>query len=141
MAETLPQFLFEHAQKTPDKVALRERDYGIWQSITWQQYAGHVKYFALGLVSMGLVPEETIAIIGDNRPEWVMSELAAQAVGAKAVGLYQDSVPPGFGGRSSAGPLAWFGFPTASPVRRCLRQAHPATRIALFRSAEDAHLG
>jgi len=92
MPETLPQFLFEHARKTPEKAALRERDYGIWQTITWHEYAEHVKYFALGLVSMGLVPEETIAIIGDNRPEWVMAELAAQAVGAKSIGLYQDSV-------------------------------------------------
>jgi len=92
MPETLPQFLFEHAQKTPDKIALRERDYGIWQSISWREYADHVKYFALGLVSMGLVPEETIAIIGDNRPEWAMAELAAQSAGAKSIGLYQDSV-------------------------------------------------
>ena len=64
MAETLPQYLLEHAQKTPDKIALRERNYGIWQAITWKQYAEHVKYFSLGLVSLGLKPEETIAIIG-----------------------------------------------------------------------------
>ncbi len=92
MAETLPQFLMEHARKTPDKIALRERDYGIWQTITWKQYLDHVKYFALGLVHLGLRPEETIAIIGDNRPEWVIAELAAQSVGAKSIGIYQDSV-------------------------------------------------
>ena len=92
MAETLPQLLFEHASATPNKIALRERDFGIWQAMTWQQYADHVKYFALGLVSMGLSPQETIAIIGDNRPEWVISELAAQSAGAKSVGIYQDSV-------------------------------------------------
>lgn len=92
MAETLPQLLFEHARATPDKIALRERDFGIWQAMTWQQYAGHVKYFALGLVSMGLLPEQTIAIIGDNRPEWIIAELAAQSAGAKSVGIYQDSV-------------------------------------------------
>ncbi len=92
MAETLPQFLLEHAKNTPNKIALRERDYGIWQSMTWSEYAGHVKYFCLGLVSMGLRPEETIAIIGDNRPDWVIAELAAQAAGAKSIGLYQDSV-------------------------------------------------
>jgi long-chain acyl-CoA synthetase len=92
MAETLPQFLLEHAKATPNKIALRERDYGIWQSMTWAEYAGHVKYFCLGLASMGLRPEETIAIIGDNRPEWVIAELSAQAAGAKSIGLYQDSV-------------------------------------------------
>ena len=92
MPETLPQFLKEHAEKTPDKIALRERYYGIWQPITWKEYYEHVKYFSLGLVSLGLQPEETIAIIGDNRPEWIMAELAAQSAGAKSIGIYQDSV-------------------------------------------------
>lgn len=92
MTETLPQFLKHHAERTPNKTALRLRDYGIWQSITWKEYYEHVKAFALGLVSLGLQPEETVAIIGDNRPEWVMAELAAQSVGAKSIGIYQDSV-------------------------------------------------
>lgn len=92
MPETFPQFLSQHAKQTPDKVALRLRDYGIWQAVTWKQYYEHVKYFALGLVSLGLKPEQTIAIIGDNRPEWVIAELAAQSAGAKSIGLYQDSV-------------------------------------------------
>ncbi len=92
MAVTLPQFLFEHANSTPDKIAMRERNYGIWQAISWKQYADHVKYFSLGLISLGLKSEETIAIIGDNRPEWAISELAAQSVGAKSIGIYQDSV-------------------------------------------------
>lgn len=92
MAATLPQFLFEHAKSTPDKIAMRERNYGIWQAISWKQYADHVKYFSLGLISLGLRSEETIAIIGDNRPEWAISELAAQSVGAKSIGIYQDLV-------------------------------------------------
>ncbi|GAB4537636.1 MAG: long-chain fatty acid--CoA ligase [Anaerolineales bacterium] len=92
MAETLPQFLLEHARQTPDRIALRERNYGIWQAITWKRYLQHVREFALGLVDLGLTPDETIAIIGDNRPEWVIAELAAQSVGAKSIGIYQDSV-------------------------------------------------
>src|SRR3990172_656161 len=92
MPETLPQFLKQHAEGTPDKIAIRLRDYGIWQAVTWKQYYEHVKNFALGLISIGLNSEETIAIIGDNRPEWIMAELAAQSVGAKSIGIYQDSV-------------------------------------------------
>ena len=90
--ETLPQFLMKHAIENPGRVAMRERNYGIWQAITWRAYYDHVKYFALGLTQLGLQPEETIAIIGDNRPEWVIAELAAQSVGAKAIGIYQDAV-------------------------------------------------
>ena len=92
MPETLPQYLAMHAERTPDKVALRERIYGIWQPVTWKQYYDHVKYFALGLHALGLEPEDTVAIIGDNRPEWLFAELAAQSMGAKSVGIYQDSV-------------------------------------------------
>jgi long-chain acyl-CoA synthetase len=92
MTETLPQLLFEHARRTPNKIALRERSYGIWQALTWREYAEHVKHFALGLIQLGLQPSETVAIVGDNRPEWVITELAAQAAGARSIGLYQDAV-------------------------------------------------
>jgi long-chain acyl-CoA synthetase len=91
--ETFPQFLVEKAEKYGDKkIALREKEYGIWQSVTWAEYLEHVKYFALGLVSMGFTPADTVAIIGDNRPEWVYAELAAQSVGGKSIGIYQDSI-------------------------------------------------
>lgn len=92
MPKTLPQYLYHHAEVTPDKIALRERLYGIWQSMTWKEYADKVKYFGLGLTKLGFNPEEAIAIIGDNRPEWVISELAAQSVGGKSIGIYQDSI-------------------------------------------------
>ncbi len=92
MIETLPQYLALRAREAPDRVALRERIYGIWQPITWQEYYDHVKHFALGLHALGLKPQDTVAIIGDNRPEWVFAELAAQAMGAKSIGIYQDSV-------------------------------------------------
>ena len=75
----------------PDKVAMREKEFGIWQSFTWRDYHDHVRDFALGLVALGLQPGENVAIIGENRPEWVWSEIAAQACGAASVGLYQDS--------------------------------------------------
>ncbi len=92
MPETLPQYLALRAKEAPDRIALRERIYGIWQPITWQEYYDHVKYFALGLHVLGLKPEDTVAIIGDNRPEWVITELAAQSMGSKSIGIYQDSV-------------------------------------------------
>lgn len=92
-AETLPQLLLEKAALFGDaKTALREKEYGIWQSVTWAEYLNHVKYFCLGLVSMGLGPDDTIAIIGDNRPEWIYAELAVQSAGGKSVGIYQDSI-------------------------------------------------
>ena len=91
--ETFPQFLVEKAKLYGDKkTALREKEFGIWQSVSWAEYLDHVRYFALGLASMGFEPDDTVAIIGDNRPEWVYAELAAQSIGGKSIGIYQDSI-------------------------------------------------
>jgi long-chain acyl-CoA synthetase len=74
-----------------NRIALREKDLGIWQSLTWSEYRDRVRDFALGLLKLGMRAGDRVAIIGDNRPEWVFSELAAQALGGAGVGLYQDS--------------------------------------------------
>ncbi len=90
---TLPGLLVNNRQKFGDKkVALREKEYGIWQECTWEDYYEHVKNFALGLYSLGFKRRDKLAIIGDNRPEWVWAELAAQSLGGIPLGIYQDSV-------------------------------------------------
>src|SRR4030066_1626012 len=90
--DTFPKLLVRNAERFGDrKIAMREKEFGIWQEFTWRQYYEHVKYFSLGLVSLGLSPGDKVAIIGDNRPEWVWAEVAAQAAGGLPLGLYQDS--------------------------------------------------
>ena len=90
--DTFPKLLARNAERFGDrKIAMREKEFGIWQEFTWREYHEHVKYFSLGLVSLGLSPGDKVAIIGDNRPEWVWAEVAAQAAGAVPLGLYQDS--------------------------------------------------
>jgi long-chain acyl-CoA synthetase len=90
--DTLPKLLrFQAGRFGNKKVALREKEFGIWQGFTWKSYFERVKFFALGLVSLGLKSGEKVSIIGDNRPEWVIAELAAQSIGAVPLGIYQDS--------------------------------------------------
>src|SRR5512134_947580 len=90
--DTFPKLLARNAARYGDrKVAMREKEFGIWQEFTWEEYHEHVKAFSLGLVSLGLAKGDKVAIIGDNRPEWVWAEVAAQAAGAVPLGLYQDS--------------------------------------------------
>jgi long-chain acyl-CoA synthetase len=92
-AKSLPALLVRNAERFGDRrVALREKEFGIWQSVTWRQYLEHVRDFSLGLISLGLRPGEALGIIGDNRPEWVYAELAAQAAGAIPFGIFQDSI-------------------------------------------------
>ena len=89
---TLPGLLVDRARAMPDAVALREKEFGVWQEITWAGYLDRVRRFSLGLRALGVVAGDTVAIIGDNRPEWVITELAAQCLGALPVGIYEDSV-------------------------------------------------
>ncbi len=91
--QTLPRLLMINADRLGDKVALREKEFGIWQTVTWGQFAEHMRAFAMGLRALGLARGDCVAILGDNRPEWLYAELGAQAVGALSVGIYQDSAP------------------------------------------------
>ncbi|HEV8354936.1 MAG TPA: AMP-binding protein [bacterium] len=90
--DTLPKLLRRNADTFGDRVAFREKDLGIWQSITWREYFAQTRAFGLGLKSLGFRRGETLAIIGDNRPELFYAELGAQAVGGVTYGLYQDSL-------------------------------------------------
>jgi len=90
--DTFPKLLVRNAATFGDrKIAMREKEFGIWQEYSWKEYHEHVKYFSLGMVSLGLNAGDKVAIIGDNRPEWVWGEVASQAAGAVPLGLYQDS--------------------------------------------------
>ncbi len=89
---SLPALLERQADERGDAVALREKEFGIWHSISWNTYARRVRHFALGLLELGVQRGDRIAIIGDNRPEWVIAELGAQAIGALPTGLFQDAV-------------------------------------------------
>ncbi|HVT57325.1 MAG TPA: AMP-binding protein [Thermoanaerobaculia bacterium] len=89
--DTFPKLLLRTAARLGARTALREKELGIWQATTWQQYHDHVRDFSLGLTSLGLQRGDKVAIIGDNRPEWLYAELAVQGAGGTSVGIYQDS--------------------------------------------------
>ncbi len=89
---TFPGLLRQMATSRPDAVAMQEKIYGIWQPITWAEYAERVGDFAHGLGSYGVRRGEIVAVLGDNRPEWLIAELAAQSIGACVVGIYPTSI-------------------------------------------------
>ncbi|HSN89907.1 MAG TPA: AMP-binding protein [Anaeromyxobacteraceae bacterium] len=94
VADTLPRLLRERARRAPGEVALREKEYGIWQRVTWADYLGHVRRFCLGLVSLGVGPGDKVAILSENRREWLWAELAAMSTSAVGVGVYPTSPAP-----------------------------------------------
>jgi long-chain acyl-CoA synthetase len=89
---TFPRLLCQLAAEHPSRHAMREKRYGIWQPITWAEHEQRVRRFAGGLDTLGFQRRETIAVLGDNRPEWLIAELAAQSLGGSSLGLYPDAI-------------------------------------------------
>jgi long-chain acyl-CoA synthetase len=88
---TIPQLFLSQCKKYgTKKVAMREKEFGVWLPYTWQDYHDNVKYLCLGMVSLGLKKGDKVAMIGDNRPEGVWAEMAAMCAGAIPVWLFQD---------------------------------------------------
>jgi long-chain acyl-CoA synthetase len=88
---TLPKLLVKQCQKYGDsKVAMREKEFGIWCPVTWKNYLDNVRDITLGLVSLGLEDGDKVIMIGDNRPEALWTEMAAMCGGGVGVWLFQD---------------------------------------------------
>ncbi|NWF93338.1 MAG: AMP-binding protein [Syntrophaceae bacterium] len=90
---TLPQILFKQANRLgSDHIAIREKMYGRWLAYSWEDYLRYTKHTALGLLAIGLRRGENIGIITDNHPEWLFTEMGAQAIGAITVNLFTSSI-------------------------------------------------
>ncbi len=91
MQTTFPQLLLQHAKQRPGASAMREKEYGIWQSLSWSDLAAMVEHLAAGLHQAGLRRGEHMVVVGANRPRLYATMLAVQSLGAVPVPLYQDA--------------------------------------------------
>ncbi len=88
---TLPKLLVRQCEKFGDaKVAMREKEYGIWRPVTWKQYLDNVRQITLGLIALGMEDGDKVIMIGDNRPQALWTEMAAMCGGGVGVWLFQD---------------------------------------------------
>jgi len=90
--DTFPKVLRHMAATMGDRIALQEKRYGIWQAENWAEFNGRVRAFAQGISTMGVGRGDVIAVLGDNRPEWLIAELGVQALGGMSVGIYPTSI-------------------------------------------------
>lgn len=90
---TLPGLLARNRARYGGRVGRREKEFGIWQEISWDRYHEHVKHFCLGALSLGLQRGDKLAILGDNCRQWLYADVGAQAAGAVAVGIYPTTPP------------------------------------------------
>ncbi|MCP4681750.1 MAG: long-chain fatty acid--CoA ligase [Desulfobacterales bacterium] len=87
---TIPKLFVSQCKRYRNKVAMREKEFGIWIPHTWQDYYNNVKYLCLGMISLGLKPGDKVSMMGDNRPEGLWAEMAAMCAGGIGVWLFQD---------------------------------------------------
>ena len=89
---TLPRLLQRNARELGTRPAMRQKDRGIWQSQTWQEFHDQVRDFALGLAALGFRRAEKLSVIGDNRVRLYCAQVAATCLGGTSVPVYQDVI-------------------------------------------------
>jgi long-chain acyl-CoA synthetase len=90
--DTIPKLFLRNAKRYGPRVALREKDLGIWKRVTWEDYYHQVRDLALGLQALGFTAGDKLAILGDNCCEWLYADLAAQCLSGIALGIYPTDV-------------------------------------------------
>ncbi|MEN8210393.1 MAG: AMP-binding protein [Thermodesulfobacteriota bacterium] len=90
---SIPQLLRWRVGQTPDRPALKEKDFGIWNTYTWKEYYDYVRKTGLGLKAIGLGKDDTIAVISDNIPELLFTAIGGHSIGCISAGIYQTSMP------------------------------------------------
>ncbi len=91
-SDTFPKLLLENARRFGDRPAIREKEFGIWQTWNWRQVADEVRALACGFAARGFKRGDRVAIVGDNRPRLYWTMAAAQSIGGVPVPTYQDAV-------------------------------------------------
>ena len=91
---TFPQLLIQHAKARPTAPAMREKEYGIWQTLNWGDLLDMVQTLAAGLAAAGMQRGDHMVVLGANRPRLYATMLAAQSLGAVPIPLYQDAAAP-----------------------------------------------
>ena len=86
--DTLAKLFRQRCQELGQKVAHREKDYGIWLSYSWADYYEHARLIGLGLVSLGLQRGEVVSILSEDNKEWIYTDLGVQCVGGISSGVY-----------------------------------------------------
>lgn len=90
---TIPALVLAHSERLADRPAFHTRDDAGWSSITWAGYGEYVRSAAAALIALGVLREDAVAILGFNRPEWVVFDVAAMAIGATPAGIYATNSP------------------------------------------------
>ncbi|MCB2193614.1 MAG: AMP-binding protein, partial [Deltaproteobacteria bacterium] len=84
----IPQLLFQRVELLGERTAMRLKEFGLWQDISWKTYGDKVRQTAMGMAALGVEPGDTVAVIGENRPEWLYADMGIMAAGGVTSGIY-----------------------------------------------------
>ncbi|MCA9925312.1 MAG: AMP-binding protein [Anaerolineales bacterium] len=93
MSETILHRLHKNARVRPNAPAYYEKIGDAWVPTSWQQYLNQVRQAAKSLIALGVQPGQNVTILGFNRPEWVIFDLASMLVGGAPAGIYTTNSP------------------------------------------------
>jgi len=85
---TVPEYLYSRAKREKKRVAMRKKEFGIWHDISWEEYAGRAREVANGLLSLGVKKGERVALISENRPEFLFIDMGIQTTGGITTAIY-----------------------------------------------------
>ena len=89
--DTLPKLLERRAADFGDHVAMRKKDFGLWQETSWRVYAEQAHAVSRALLAFGIAPGDCVALISENRPEWLFVDLGIQSIRAITAAIYVTS--------------------------------------------------
>ena len=134
MTSTFPQLLLQQAQARPDAPALREKEYGIWQTWSWQKAADDMRHMACGLTALGLRAGENLVFVSSNRPYCYLGFAAVQSLRAVPIPLYQDAVAAEMSFVMEDAQVRFAYAEDQEQVDKLLeiRESHPALEVIIY---------
>ena len=90
---SVPALFAQQVERQGDRLAIRYKEYGVWHRVTWRQYGAEVRKVAAALLEFGLRPQENVAVLAENRPEWLYCHIGIQMARGVTVGIYPTSAP------------------------------------------------
>ncbi len=90
---SIPDMYYKQAERNKGKVLIRHKKEGTWVDITWDQNKDATESLALGLIKLGIKPQEKVCILSENRNEWYVSDIGIQSTGAVTVPIYATNTP------------------------------------------------
>ena len=90
---TVPAMFWHGVTTRAGKAIFRQKDFGIWKSVTWDELGRIAREIGMGLASLGYQPGEVVSILANTRKEWVYADLGALGAAGVVNGIYPTDAP------------------------------------------------